>query len=331
MDATRGESRTASGAAPPRDALRAPLAVLGIVAAGLVAVLCFAYPPLKSEPRDLPIGLAGPAAATAPIAQRLGQGGAFEVRPYPDAAAARAAVLDREVYGAIAAGPGGPRLLVASAASPAVAQALQAAAARQGGAPMPVEDVVPGAPGDPRGAGLAAAMLPLVLLGVGSAAALGRLERGRAMRAVWISVLAALAGLGVVAVMQGWLDALAGDAMTNAAALALVVGAVGLTGAGLARWLGLPGLGLVALTLVLVGNPGSGAQAAPETLPEPWRALGPFLPPGAGTDLLRGVAYFDGAGVAGSLAVLAAWVAAGALLLLVPGPDRGGPAPAGRP
>ncbi len=68
-------------------------------------------------------------AGAAPAAQQLGQRfqqreGAFEVHRFDDAAA-RAAIEDRVVYGAVVATPQGPHLLAASAASPVVSQLLR--------------------------------------------------------------------------------------------------------------------------------------------------------------------------------------------------------------
>ncbi|WP_030175846.1 hypothetical protein [Spirillospora albida] len=79
--------------------------------------------------------------------------------------------------------------------------------------------------------------------------------------------------------------------------------------------IGHPGLGLGGLTFMLLGNPLSAAASAPELLPQPWGDLGALLPPGATVTLLRSAAYFDGAGAAGPLAVLAAWAVAGLALL----------------
>jgi len=79
--------------------------------------------------------------------------------------------------------------------------------------------------------------------------------------------------------------------------------------------IGAPGIGLGAAVMVLLGNPLSGAATAPEMLPEGWGTLGRMLPPGATGTLLRSVAFFDGAAIAGPLTVLAGWAAAGALLM----------------
>ncbi len=107
-------------------------------------------------------------------AQRLEQArpGAFDVPRYADARAAPAAIEARDVYGAVVLGSGPPIVLTASAASPAIAQALGQLATTLGpqtptaATGEQVVDVVPTPPSDPRGAGLAAGALPLVLGGI---------------------------------------------------------------------------------------------------------------------------------------------------------------------
>jgi hypothetical protein len=63
--------------------------------------------------------------------------------------------------------------------------------------------------------------------------------------------------------------------------------------------------------MVFVGNPWSGNVTAPELLPEAAGFVGQLLPPGAGGQLLRSTAFFDGAGAGGHLAVLLVWIGLG--------------------
>ncbi|MER6592614.1 hypothetical protein ABT214_12315, partial [Micromonospora purpureochromogenes] len=72
-----------------------------------------------------------------------------------------------------------------------------------------------------------------------------------------------------------------------------------------------------ALLVFLVGNPLSAVSAAPELLPQPWGAVGQFLPVGAGGTLLRSAAFFDGAGAGRSVAVLAGYAVLGIGLVLL--------------
>jgi hypothetical protein len=271
----------------------------------------------RLAPRELPVGVVAPGAAGAAVEQRLARDGdAVEVHRFADRAAAQAAIADRDVYGAIVVGPEGTTVLTASAASPLVAQLLQQAAATGGGAAAPVRvvDVVAADPDDPRGVALAASVLPLVLAGM--AAGLLVWLAGGSWPARWAALVAASAGAGLVAagIVQGWLGVLGGSWPVNAGVLGLTVLAVGATVAGLAAVAGRAGAALGALLMVLVGNPLSGVSSAPELLPAPAGTIGQLLPPGAGGTLLRGTAFFDGAGATAPLAVLAAWVLLGLAL-----------------
>jgi len=162
-------------------------AVPYVVLAAMVAIVSasFTWPSGSLAPRDLPVGVVD----AAPPA--LADAGAFEVHRYSSHAQARAAVRDREVYGALS----GRALYVATGAGPAVAGALRARRSST------------------------------------------------------------------------------------------------------------------------VANPWSGIGSAPELLPEPAGAIGQLLPTGAGGNLLRSVAFFDGGGAGEHLAVLAVWAVAGLALL----------------
>ncbi|MFD6109150.1 ABC transporter permease [Streptomyces yangpuensis] len=320
-----------SASGPTVPASRRVLAVMVMVPLlAALALWAFAWPATRMAPRDLPLGVAGPAAAAAPLEQRLASHeGAFEIHRYADEAAARTAVRDREVYGAVVVTPQGPHLLTASAASPVVAQLLTQAVAAQSppGAPaVPVTDVVPTAAADARGAAFGASVLPLALAGVaaGALVSLSGLRGGRAVTAVLGA--AALVGLTGAALAHSWLGVLTGNWWAEAGVLALTVAAVAGGVAGLHALLGKPGIGLGVLLVVLLGNPFSGAAGAPHLLPEPAGLVGQWLPPGAGGSLLRSVAFFDGADAAGPALVLSLWAVLGVTAVLVA--DRRRPAPA---
>jgi hypothetical protein len=315
--------------------------VLALLALQATLVLLFVTPARAPEPHGLPVGVAGPAPATAPVQRALAaRDGAFEVHTYSGAAEARTAIREREVYGALVPAEG--RVLVASAAGPAAAQQLRelaagaAAGAAQGGATpggatpgaatpgaapgaangLHFEDVVPVASGDARGAALNLLFLPLMIACFPLAALLGRmgLPRWRALGVV--GGFSVLSGLGLSAMLRA-MDALPGPYLAVSAVAALIVAAVALTASGLFRVLGPAGLGLAAVLFVVLGNPGSGNAAAPELLPGFWRVAGQLLPPGAGGQALRDVAYFDGHAMLAPVVVLGAWALIGATLMLV--------------
>ena len=204
-----------------------------------------------------------------------------------------------------------------------MAQQMTRQAARQGPGAVAgaatVQDVVPIDSDDPRGAGFGTLALPLVMSSLAAAVLLFFAVPGAAARGAGLVAFAVLGGLGSTWLAQGWLSVLPGSFLLVATVMALAILAVSATVAGLATAVGRAGIGLGALTLLLLGNPLSGATSAPELLPRPWGDIGQLLPPGAGATLLRSVAYFDGAASTGPLIVLASWAVAGLVLLGVGG------------
>lgn len=107
-------------------------AALSLVVA--LIVLAFAWPSVTAEPKDLPVAVAGPDASVDQVESRVADqaGGAVALERVDDREAAIAAIERRDVYGAIVLGDAptdAPEVLVASAASPVVAQTLRAMAA----------------------------------------------------------------------------------------------------------------------------------------------------------------------------------------------------------
>jgi hypothetical protein len=292
---------------------RPPAAAILVVPLVVVLVLTlFAWPSSRLEPRDLPVAVAGAPAAADAIELRLaGQEGAFDVHRYATEREARGAIDDREVYGAFVATPSGPKVLTSSAGSPAVAQLLTHAAAEQD---AEIEDV---ATTPKAGSGLGSSVLPLVLAGVltGILASLS-VSRGPARAGLTIAG-SVLAGLAAALVADTWLGIVEGDWLVNAGAFALTFLAIAAAMAGLYSLFGKAGLGAGALVMIFIGNPFSAAATAPELLPQPVGGLGQLMPPGAGANLLRSTGYFDGAGSAEHIAVLAIWAGLGLAAMML--------------
>lgn len=308
-------SHRVRGASRPAAAI---VAVVVTLQALLIAM--FAWPAINMAPRDLPVIVAAPPEAAAAVAERLTsvRPGAFKVSTVADEDAATRALRDRRAYAAFVVRPDGPRLLVASAASPAIAQLFaQQAQTIGGGQPIPVVDVIPSTSGDPRGAGFAAGFLPLILTSMVVGILLATLVPSKGARLAAVGSFSLLAGLAGAAVLQYWLDVLSGPYLRNAAVIGLLALAVCGAVAGLAALLGPAGIAIAVLLIFLVGNPLSAVASAPEMLPQPWGAIGQLLPPGAGATLLRSSAFFDGAGGAAALWTLSAWATAGLVFLLV--------------
>ena len=73
---------------------------------------------------------------------------------------------------------------------------------------------------------------------------------------------------------------------------------------------------------MVLGNPTSGGPVARELLPGFFRAIGGYLPPGAGVDLLRSVLYFNSRTLGFALFVLASWALLGSLATVLLGRIR---------
>jgi hypothetical protein len=298
-----------------------PVAVVVTLLTAIITVVMigFAWPAARSAPRDVPLGLVGPPPAVAQVQGSLEHAipGGFEITAQPDRAAAIQAIRARDIYGAIVLGPDGPEVLTASAAGPAVSQILSQASSRlaaQSPNSAKLTDIVPLSADDPRGAGLAAGALPLVLGGIVAAGLLSQLVKSGIQRVAGAAAFAITGSLSLTAVLQFWLGSLEGNYALNATVIALSIAAISLTLLGLEWLLGTPGLILGAATMMLLGNSLSGMSSAPEMLPSGWGALGRYLPPGATGTALRSESFFDGAAVGKPLLVLTCWIALGLAL-----------------
>ena len=302
---------------------RAAGVVVALTLAIALLAVAFALPAVKSAPRDVPIGVAGPAPALTQITDRIGGAapGAFAVTVYSGEGELRQAILDRKAYGGIAVGPQGPVLLVATGGSPAIATMLEqlgAGMSKATGMALRTEDLAPLPTGDPRGVGVAASALPITLAGIVPAIVLTLVLGGAGWgRLATALVFAPVAGVSIAALLRFVFGSVEQDFWGVAGALSLGIAAALLLILGLGSLFGRVGLGVGAGLAVLVGNPLSGLASAPEMLPTPWGTVGQLLPQGATATLLRSAAYFSGAGGAAAIVVLTCWSAAGAAMVAV--------------
>jgi hypothetical protein len=323
MQSLSSPSHHAAPAHQPPAALRASGVVGALAVVIAIVAIAFALPAARSKPHDVPIGAAGPQAASGQVADILEKTapGAFEITYYPGEAALRDAIRNRDVYGGVSFGPEGRTLLIATGASPTVAQLLNQVGtgiAQHAGVALRTEDMAPPTAEDPRGAGLAASALPITLAGLLPAVALVLVLR----REVWTRfaaavVFAGLAGATIAALLRFVLGSIDANFWGVAGGLALGALASGLSMLGLGSLFGRAGLAVGALLALLLGNPLSGLNSAPELLPSGWGALGQWLPQGANATLLRSTAFFGGSGATMAIVVLAGWAVAGAALIVI--------------
>jgi len=314
---------------------------LGLALAAVVAVivLAFSWPSVTAEAKNLPIAITGPAEAVAAAENAVDeqQPGAIAFTEVDDRAAAVDAIESREVYGAIVLGQE-PEVLTTSAGSLVVTQLLNAvaanleegvnaqaaAAAQAAGAPtapphidVVVTDVVPLADTDPRGTGLAAALFPLVLGGMLGGIAISLAVIGAMRRVLAVVVYAAVGGLVLAGILQGWFGALQGDYWLNAAAIGLALAAIAAPITGFVALIGRAGIAVGPIVMLLFANPISAAAIPKEFIAEPWGEVGQWFPPGAAATLVRDLSYFPAADTTFPWLVLGAWAVGGLLLSVV--------------
>jgi hypothetical protein len=307
----------------PPAAIRATAMVVVLAVTLAILAIAFALPAARSKPHDVPIGAAGPQVASGQVAAMLEQHapGAFAITYYPGEASLREAIRNRDVYGGMSFGPDGHTLLIATGGSPMVAQMLTQIGngiAQQTGMQLHTEDLAPPTADDPRGAGLAATALPITLAGLLPAVALVLLLK----REVWtrftaVVVFAGVAGWTIAALLRYVFGSIDQNLWGVAGGLTLGVLAAGLAMLGLGSLFGRVGLVVGALLALLLGNPLSGLNSAPEMLPSGWGTLGQWLPQGANATLLRSTAFFDGAGATTAIVVLSCWALAGVTLIAI--------------
>lgn len=288
----------------------------------------------QPTPHELPLAVAGPPQVADQAAQRLRAqaGDAFDVRTVPDRAAALAAIDDREVYGALIPGPRETRLLLAPAAGAAAAEALERFARTAGAEQrtrIAVEDVKPLPADDTRGLSPFYLALGWIVAGYLGATAIGltrgmsaRGQRFALLRVGALAVYALVAGLLGTLLITGVVGTLGGHGVALALIGALLVFATATITGAFQALLGIAGTGVVLLLFVVLGNPGSGGPYARELLPGLWRESGAWLAPGAGTDAIRNLVYFDGNALGTPLIVLALYALVGAVVMVAAGHTR---------
>jgi Protein of unknown function (DUF3533) len=318
---------TRSASAGEAETVHGPARLLRPIVGGLallVALLGLIGTAIRDpRPHDIPVGIAGPPAAVRQVSTALGAAapGAFRLTSYDSEAAARAALDSRSVDGVLVLGGAAPRVIVAGAGGDGPTGVITAAftgAFKAQGATVTVETVHPFAAGDPHGLILFFVVVAVLISTLVAQAALGLgREVGSGTRllvATAFAVLAGAAGMGTAA----WIAGGYGSGFWAAAALvALASSAVGVVMAGSVRLLGAAGIALAALVVVLVDLVSSGGPVGSQLLPDFYRWLAPWMPANELYGAMRGVLYFDGAGVGRPVIVLGGWLLGGLVLLLM--------------
>lgn len=315
-----------------RDAVtpRTFLLVLGTLALGLGFVL--SYVGALHDPRlqNLPVTVVSTSPqVTGQVVSQLSSAlppGIIVPSAGTTVAAAGEQVRDRQTGAAFVYNPSGTQdtLIVASAAGAAQARAvagLFTAIDQQQGRTLAVEDVVPAGSKDFNGLSTfylvvgwcVTGYLIAAILGISAGARPSTMTRA-VIRLVAIAVTGFVAAILGTLIVQHSLGALGGQFWPMVATGTLLVFGVGAITMVFQIAFGVIGIGLAVLLIVVLGNPSAGGAFPRSMLPPFWRAIGAFLPPGAGTDAVRSIVYFGGAQTGYPLLIIAGYALLGVLL-----------------
>jgi hypothetical protein len=313
---------SAAGASPKPRLSGIPLL---IVAIGIVlvvqALFVFSYIGALHHPKphEVAFGVVG----TSPLPAAVGTQFSLKTTQYASEADALEAIDERKIDGALVGGPAGAKLIVVPAASNPGASALSAAFGA-GAAALKQQLVIvqahPLPAGDASGAVSFFVVMALIVGGYLSST-LAMAFGGAVSRRRRLSSLAIAAVIGALVT-----DTLAGPVLGATptskflvlwAIFTLIMMAVAFATAALQTVLGAGGTLIVVILFVIFGAPSSGGTVPAAYLPTLWRTIGPYLPAGAGTTVVRNTIYFDGNRIARSLIILAAYLVIGALVVLL--------------
>ncbi|MFI9153461.1 DUF3533 domain-containing protein [Streptomyces sp. NPDC053367] len=310
---------------------RATLLVIGVVALQLLFIASYVGALHDPKPKDVPFGVVAPRAAAGQAVTRLERlpGSPLDPRAVADEATARKQILDRDIDGALLVDPAGTTdtLLVASGGGTVLATTLEnltSALERAQGRTVRTVDVAPASPRDFDGLSsfylvvgwCVGGYLCASILAISTGARPANPSRA-AIRLGAMALVSVVGGLGGAVIVGPILDALPGSVVALWWLGALITFAVGAATLALQGIFGIVGIGLAILLVVVLGNPSAGGAFPLPMLPPFWNAIGPALPPGAGTWAARSIAYFRGNDMTASLLVLGAWALAGIVITLL--------------
>jgi hypothetical protein len=310
---------------------RAALLVIGVLGLQLLFIASYVGALHKPKPTDVPFGVVAPRQISAQLLTELKDlpGGPLDPRTVADAATAREQILDRRIDGALIVDPGGTTdtVLVASGGGTSMATTLakiltEVDATRQ--RTVRSVDLAPASGQDFNGISsfylvvgwCVGGYLCASILAISAGAKPANSQRA-VIRTGVMALYSIAGGIGGAIIIGPVLGALPGSFWGLSGLGALTVFAVGMITLALQALTGIVGIGLAVLIVVIAGNPSAGGAYPLPMLPDFWRAIGPALPPGAGTWVARSIAYFRGNAVTGPLLVLSAWAVVGTAITLL--------------
>jgi hypothetical protein len=296
--------------------MRGLVVVLGGILIGLAFVGSYVGALHAPKFHNVHLGVVGPA----PLVKQLDAGSQFAATSVSSRQAAIKRIDERKDFGAIVVGRRRVDVLLAPAASRTIALVLETnlpamlRTATGTSTAVHLTDIKPLPKSDPNGLTPFYLALGLVVASFIAATTFsmffGLKAPGRRIwwRILGFAVMALVLGLGEVGLVNA-IGPLRGHYLSLALVGLLLSATVGTSTAALQALFGILGNGVAILLFVVLGNPASGGPYATALLPGFWRTVGPYLPAGAGTDLVRNISYFGGNAIARPLVVLFVWLA----------------------
>lgn len=285
----------------------------------------------QPTPHDIPIAVVAdpglPAGVDRQVADKLNaiDGHPVTARVAANTYEVRALIADRQVMGGYVVAATGPdTLITASAAGSSAATALDTIFTQvdaSTGRTFVVRDERPVGVHDNRGLSGFYLSLGWVVGGYLLAAAIGlvvgaprTLREAGAHTALMAAYAVASGFLGAVVTTTA-LGTFAGHLLPLSLLGAGVVFATGMFTSGLRAALGILAVPLAILIFVVLGNPSAGGAFGSNVLPSFYAAIGRWITPGAGTEGVRSIVYFQGTGLGQPIGTLVLYSTLGLVLV----------------
>ena len=306
--------------------------VVGVLALQLGFILSYVAAFHQPTPRDIPIAVVAAPGLPGGIAEQSVDkldaidGHPLDARTASDTAEVRRLLRDREILGAYVIEPSGTdTLITASAGGSSIATALESIFDRVAAdqhRQVTVRDEIPVGGHDNRGLSGFYLSIGWVVGGYLLAAAIGLIIGApTTLRRAWAQI-AVMFGYAVVSGALGALITthVLGTFAGHWFALWLlgtgVVFGTGLFTLGLRAAVGILAVPLAIAVFVVLGNPSAGGAFGANVIPSFYAAIGRWITPGAGTEGVRSIVYFENVGVGQPALALALYTVVGAGLLL---------------
>ncbi|MDT2004332.1 hypothetical protein FXW78_05390 [Rhodococcus opacus] len=305
--------------------------VFGVLLLQLGFILSYVAAFHQPTPRDIEIAVVAsegvPAGTDQQVADRLDaiDGGPLRARVVSDTAEARRLLHDREIQGAFVVNPAGPdTLITASAGGSSISSALESVFAQvenSQGRQFTVRDEIPVGVHDNRGLSGFYLAVGWVVGGYLLAAAIGlfigaprTLRQAAAHTAVLFGYAVISGALGAL-ITTHVLGTFAGHWFPLWLLGTGVVFGTALFTLGLRAAVGVLAVPLAIAVFVILGNPSAGGAFGSNVIPAFYSAIGRWITPGAGTEGIRSIVYFDGVGLGQPALALALYSVIGLGLL----------------